>query len=445
MARRSIALVAVLALSSCSGLLPVYPPRPPATPGEPIADPAPSRIVVHATVTGAALRKALDEKVPQTGAGTVPIFGSSRHYTFKREPIGLRFERDRVGVDIRVNASIEQPIGSMDFPIDVHVAAEPVVTSEYVVKLQAVDVAVASPDRRLKIADWIGGVFDKIKSGIEDELRAFAYDLRPELSELYARVSKPIALPLGDASGCAMLDVVGVEAGPTVIADGLEKDLALVVAPSVLLPCPEAEEAPPALPPLANVATLESGPFTVTVPIAARYEELAKAMALAFTDGKLFFSKDYPELYMEKPEVYASAAELVLKLHIGGTVRGFVDTDINGDIFFAGHPEVEDNELRVPDLEPTVQTKNLLLLLKATLDGDKIRAQARDALRLDLSEKLAPVREQLSTGLDFGDGRGCLKADADKIEITGVHVHKSYLRLYVAVTGRAALRMPCAQ
>jgi hypothetical protein len=444
MSRRSIAFVALVVLSSCSKLTPLYPPRPAATSGAPIADPSPARVVVHVTVTSAGLRRALDQNLPQTGGGDVPILGSSRHYTYKREPVAVRFEKDRVGVDLRVPVKLEQPIGSLDFPIDVRVIAQPVVTSEYVVKFQSVEVAVSSTDKRLKVVDFVAGVFDKIKSGIEGELKAFAYDLRPTVSELYARVAKPIALPLGEASGCAMVNVMGVEAGPTVLADGIEKDLALVVAPSVVLPCPEPAE-PAKLPPLANVSTLQSGPFTVTIPIAARYEELAKAMSLAFTDGKLFFSPDYPELYMEKPEVYASQDKLVLKLHIGGMVRGFFDSEINGDIFFHGHPQIEDNELRVSDLEPTIETKNVLLQLKAALDGDGIRNQARAALRLDLSERLAPVRAQLSTGMEFGDGQGCLKADAGKIEVTGVHVHGSYLRMYVAVTGRAALFVPCPQ
>src|SRR5262245_18315566 len=103
----------------------------------------------------------------------------------------------------------------------------------------------------------------------------------------------------------------------------------------------------PPLPPLANVAAHPTGPFTVTVPIAARYDELARAMSIVFKGGKYYFSKVYPHLYMEKPQVYASHDQLVLKLHIAGPVkRFFFDTMIDGDIFMAGHPTVEDNELR---------------------------------------------------------------------------------------------------
>jgi hypothetical protein len=435
-------LLAALA-SACSSLTPVYPPRPPATPGEPVADPVPSRVVVHATITSAALRQALETKMPATGEGTVPLMGKERKFSWRRDPVGLRFDRGRIGLDVHLNVTLEMPVSRMEFPLDFRVLAEPVVTSTYVTRFQSTEVSVTSADSRLKLANLAAGALDKIQKAVEKELADFSYDLRPTLAKLYERVEKPLDLPLGEANGCADLRVLGVEAGPTVLADGIEKDLALVVAPSVTLPCAASDDSA-GLPPLANVATLQGGPFTVTMPIAARYEELAKAMSLAFTDGKLFFSKEYPGLYMETPEVYAAKDRLVLKLHVTGPVHKFgFDTTIDGDIFFVGHPTVEDNELRVPDLEPTVETKSLLLKLKAALEGDSIRDEARAALRLDLGERLKAVKDKLSTELEVGDGQGCLKADAGKIEVTGVHAHGSYLRLYVAMTGRAAIYMPC--
>ncbi len=435
---------AILLATSCAGLTPIYPPRPPATPGEPIADPSPSRVVVHATVTGPALRQALDGKLPSSGSGTVPILGKERRYTWKRDPVAVRFDKGRIGLDVHLVATVDLPLSSAEFPLDFRILTEPVITSSYAMRFQSTEVAVASNDRRIKLVNMAAGALDKIQKTVEKELADFSYDWKPMLARIYGRVDKPVMLPLGDASGCAELRVLSVEAGPTVLADGVEKDLALVVAPSVTLPCTPQAHDPVPLPPLANVATLQGGPFTVRVPIAARYEELAKAMSLAFTDGRLYFSKEYPGLYMENPEVYAAKDQLVLKLHIAGPVRKFgFDSDIDGDIFFTGHPVVEDNELRVPDLEPTIETKSLLLKLKAALEGNAIRDEARAALRLDLAERLNAVRAKLSTDLEFGDGEGCLKADAGKIEITGVHAHGAYLRLYVAMTGRASVYMPC--
>ena len=266
--------------------------------------------------------------------------------------------------------------------------------------------------------------------------------MKPLIAQANERLAKPIDIPLGDAKGCAVVKVLGVEAGPTVLADGIEKDLALVIQPSVLIPCPEHPDVAP-MPPLSNVATLQPGPFTVTIPVAAKYDELAKAMGLTFTDGKLFFSKEFKELYLEKPEVYASKDQLVLKLHLAGPIKKPFETTLNGDLYMVGHPVVEDNELKIPDLEPTIDSANFLLKMKQAFDGSTIRDQARAALHLDIGQRLASAKDKLAKDLDFGDGQGCVKGAVQKIEISGVHVHQNYLRVYVTVTGTAAMYMPC--
>ncbi len=439
----ALLLVASLVPGCGGSFTALYPPRPPATPGEPIADPAPSKVVLHTTITAKAMESALDDALPKTGEGTFSMVGGDRKYTYKRGAATVRFGQGRVQIAMHVDANLDMPVGSLDAGLDFKISAEPVITSAYVAKLQSVEVKVTSDDRVVKIADRAADVLPKIQAAVEEKLASFAYDLQPMIVPAYERIARPIDLPVGDAHGCARLKLVGVEAGPTVLADGIEKDIALVVAPSVTLPC-GAEEALPPLPPLANVATLPSGPFTVTVPIAASYEELAKAMTATFTDGKFFFSKDYPELYMEKPEVYASKDQLVLKLHIAGPLKkSGIETTLDGDLYMTGHPTVVDNELRIPDLEPTIETSSFILGLKAALDGGSMRDQARAALRLDIGERLKAAKDKLSTDLSFGEGKGCLKAQTHKIEVTGVHVHAAYLRVYVDATGSASVFMPC--
>jgi len=408
-----------------------------------VADPAPSRVVVHATVTALGLKQQLDQQIPRNGSGVFHAMGSDHRYIWSRKPVDIAFRSGRIGVTAHVDATAEMLGTTMDFPLDLDIAAEPVVSSDYRARLQSPTVEVTTSDRRLKLAQSLGGALDAIREQIATQVKEFAYDLRPIIAEAHGRIAKPIDLPLGGARGCAILTVLGVEAGPTVLADGIEKDLAVVVAPSVTLPCTYPSEAP-TLPPLANVAALPTGPFTVSIPVAARYEELQKAMVLAFTDGKLFFSKEFPALYMEKPEIYASKDQLVLKLHITGPIDKYgIHTTLDGDLYMSGHPTVVDNEIRVPDLEPTIETQSFLLRLKAALDGNSIRDQARDALHLDIGDRLAEVRKKLSSDLTFGDGHGCLRASVSKIEITGVHTHQGYLRVYVALTGQASVYLPC--
>jgi hypothetical protein len=436
-------LVPALVAGCAAGDGSLYPPRPPSTPGEAIADPTPARVVMHTTITSAGMKNALEESVPKSAEGTFPLLGRERKYTWTRSPATVKFDRGRIGIELHVDVNADMPVGSLNIPLDFRIAAEPVVTSEYTIKLQSLELKVTSEGKLVRAVDKIGDVLPKLEKEIEKKLHEFAYDLRPTLGEAFQRVSRPIDLPLGDAHGCANLKVLSVEAGPTVLADGFEKDLALVIAPSVTIPC-AFEDKPQPLPPLANVATLQPGPFTVSIPIAARYDELAKAMGLAFTDGKLFLTKDAPELYLANPEVYSAKDQLVLKIHLGGPVHKYgLDLDLNGDIYMSGHPVIIDNELRVPDLEPTIETSNFLVKLGAAIGGNTIRDQARAALKLDLSERLKSVKQKLSTDLAFGNGQGCVKAEADRIEISAVHVHAQYLRVYVGITGRASVYVPC--
>jgi len=441
---RSLATLSLLAFLGCSRFGPVYPPRPVASEGPPQADPEPARVVAHIAVTSAAMRTALDDAAPKTGEGTFPLLGTSRGYTWERGPLAVDFSQGRVVLTTKVQARVALPLEKLGVGLELRIEAEPVVSPAYAIKLQSVDVRVTSSDARLAVADRIAGVYGKIAEAITANLKDFTYDLRPLLEEAYARVSRPIELPMGEASACARLKVLEVEAGPTVLADGLEKDVALVVAPSVTMPCPDVhEDGPPALPPLSNVASLASGPFTVTIPIAARYDELTRAMTMAFTDGKLFFSAEYPQLYLEKPEIYESQGAIVLRLHMAGPVHKLgIDAELDGDLYLTGHPAVVDNELRVPDLEPTIETRSFLLSLKAMTDGDRIRDQARAALRLDIGERLRDVRDKLGDGLTFGGEKGCFHGDVDRIEVTGVHPHAAYLRVYVTVGARARATFP---
>jgi Domain of unknown function (DUF4403) len=439
---RSIFLVALLA--GCTRFGPLYPSRPAAHPSPLVADPSPSRVTVHVSLSGASLRASLEDAVPKTGQGSVSLLGSERPYHWTRGPLEISFGAGRIVVKTSVASNIELPISSVDLPFDLQISAEPVINTEYALKLQATDVAVHSDDRRLKLVDQVAGVFERVSHEIDAKLHGFSYELKPLLEESYQRLKKPLDLPMGDANGCAELRVLGVEAAPLILADGVEKDFALLVAPSVTIPCTPLAEAL-SLPPLANVAMVPTGPFTVTVPVVAAYAELTRGLGAAFTDGKLFFSAEHPKLYLEKPELYESAGALVLRLHIAGPVHELgIDTVINGDLYLVGHPALEDNEVALPDLEPTIETSNFLLQLKALSDSERIKAEARKALRLDLTERLRAVRAKLSSELTFGSPKECFVGTVDKLELIELHTHESYLRVNVVLTARASASSPCA-
>src|SRR5262249_15726187 len=155
---------ASLLLMSCSRFGAVYPPRPMPSMGPPLADPPPSRVVAHLAMTSNALRAALEDAVPHSGEGTFPLLGGDRKYTWDRGPLAVSFSQGRIGLTTHIHATLGLPLHTLDFPLDLRVDCEPVVSSEYAVKLQSIDVKVKSTDTRLAMADYVGGVYEKVST-----------------------------------------------------------------------------------------------------------------------------------------------------------------------------------------------------------------------------------------------------------------------------------------
>jgi len=444
-------IVSVAALSACSEAL--YPPRPPQVPGPALADPPSSRVTLHISLTEGGLKELLEATVPKSGETTFTLIGE-RKLTWTRSPIELWFDnaQGKLGVKASIQGTANLPATSATFTLTMSASAQPVLAADYKAQLQSPQVSVVSDERLLRAAEWGAGALSSIREQIERQLRELRIDLKPMIGQSYLKLAQPFSFPVGDAKACVKLGLQTIEAGPTVFAGGIEKDIGAVVAPSVTMPCSsEAGIAGGAqvLPPLHNVASLPSGPFEVVVPVAATYAELQKAMTQAFTGGKLFFSKEFPDLYLEKPELYASGGAIVTKVHINGFAKkGGFKIPLEGDLYMHGHPTVRDNELEVPDLEPTIETKNALLKLKMALDAESIKREVRQSLRLDIGARIQSVRQKLSKELTFrqamsGGPEGCVKADVGRIEVNGVYAHDAYLRLYVRVQAQAGAYLPC--
>lgn len=449
-ARQTVALLFGLSfMSSCTEAL--YPPRPPLTPGPALADPPQSRVNMHISLTETGMRELIEATVPQQGEVPFSFLGQ-RKLLWKRSPVELRFNNAAGTIGVRATITGQATVATNPtFAIIMTAEVQPALGSDFMALLQNPQVQVQSEDKLLKAAEWGAGALTMIKDEVEKRLRELRIDLRPLLAENYEKLARPINFPVGDASACVKLGVQSIEAGPSVLAGGFEKDLSVVVAPSVTLPCSSDKSMTTGgskLPPLHNVASIPTGPFEVIVPIAATYAELQKAMKQAFTDGKLVFDPEYPNLYLEKPELYASGGQIVTKLHLNGFVKKGWKIDLEGDLFMSGQPEIVDNQLSVPNLEPTIETKSAILRLKTTLDSDKMKKQIRQALRLDIGARLQTVRDKLSKDLivrhKLNPGpEACVKADIGRIEVSGLFAHDAYLRMYVKVSARAAAYLPC--
>jgi hypothetical protein len=413
---------------------------PPSTQVPVVPDPSPSTVVVHVTILQEAIQAQLEENIPRTGAGETRVFSKVVPYKWSRGPVTVKFDRGRLVLNTTVTGVVNL-LGENVFPILLNVAGEPIITADYQARLQSVEVTVnaqGSLERANK------AINESLTTLLTDQLNSFRLDVRPMLLGAYQRIASPMPLPAPVDNACALLKIVSIQAGPTVLAGGVEKDFGVVVMPSVTMPCETTVEAAPApLPPLANVASLPSGPFMVTVPVAAQYEEISWAMEKAM-GGKLHFSRENPGLYLEKPQVYSSNEALVIKINLGGWAQtGPVRTNVGGELFLKGHPTVVDNQIIVQDLELTSGSSSSLLKLKFAMDRQAIRDAAQQAIRLDLSERLNTARDKMSRELSFEEGKGCVQASVLRTEVTGIHPHKGFLRIYVQTWAQLNLYMPC--
>ena len=97
-------LLFALVATGCGTSGAVYPPRPPAVPGLAVADPAPSRVVVHATVSAVGLKQALDLQIPKNGSGSFHAIGSDHKYVWSRQGVEVAFAAGRITVRAHVEA-----------------------------------------------------------------------------------------------------------------------------------------------------------------------------------------------------------------------------------------------------------------------------------------------------------------------------------------------------
>ena len=430
-----------------------------------VSDAAVNLMMGNATISYNPQAIGPDALVPATDTGNYALLGA-RAWTWTRTPFALAFDdaRKSMTATTDVTATVEVPGTSMQIAMKVAADVQPVFTAQHKLVLQAVKVSVRSDDRRIKMAEYGAGLTAHVEKTLQDKLSTLQIDLAPAFGALHEQLGAPMFFSLGEASACLTLDVRGIEASPSILADGLEKELALTVAPSLTMPCtvagidgqpvavdvatPAARALPP-LPALRNSSGIEGGPFTLTIPVAAGYPELQKAMLSAFPDGKLFFSADNPGLFLSDPRVSSSGGEVVVAVRIGGFVEKGVRIDVDGDLFLTGRPAVRDNFLAFPDLKPTLETEQALLALAVSLKEVELTAAVRKALRLDLGARLAAVKQKLVDALTMekvvvdGVAPLCTRADLGRLEIKDIAVHDPYLRATVTTTALLSASLPC--
>jgi hypothetical protein len=443
---RTLAVV-TLALAGCAHD-PPPPPSAPAPGGVVAGGPRPSTAVLHLSLAGDALRAAIDQQIPQSPSGDFTLHGIKLRASLSREPVDLHFENDRVVLHTTGTISVFGPVTGYNhkIPIDLTVRAAPVVASDYQVRLQDVDVDLHPTNPLLeKAAEVVGGLrwVDGLMRG---KLGEVTYDLRPLLAQGATWANTPVKLPIDDKS-CVRARVSAVMAGPTILAGGFEKNLALVIAPSVYVegatPTGQCDPTtpPPPLPLLQNVEALQPGPFTVELPIDLDYGVVSREFGKRFIPaGGLRATPDH-DLFLDQPRVYPSSGKMVIAMHLSGKVGRYQE---NGEIYLAGNPSAENGRFTVPDLAVTVESKDYLLKLANVVMSDDMAKSASAQMDFDLRPTIDSITANLTRRFPV-ENLGCLIAGVDHVDVLGFEFHDASMRVRLAVTAHAEMDAPCPQ
>ena len=244
------------------------------------------------------------------------------------------------------------------------------------------------------------------------QVQNFAYDLRPIIAEAHARIAKPDRSAARRRARLRRAEACSASRPARPCSPTASRRIsAIVVAPSVTLPCTDRDRAA-ALPPLANVATLPTGPFTVSIPDRRALRRAAEGDGARLHRRQALLLQGVPAaLHGEARGLRREGSARPQAAHQRARSTSTASTPTStATSSWSATRRWSTTRSACPTSSRPSRPRASCCRLKAALDGNSIRDQARDALHLDIGERLAEVRDKLSTDLAFGDNQGCLRA-----------------------------------
>ena len=190
-----------------------------------------------------------------------------------------------------------------------------------------------------------------------------------------------------------------------------------------------------ALPDVAPV--LAGNGFHLAVPVIAQTMELTKQLrsALKIDDGGI----RYPptgRFYVQPDaaELWAYGTRAVVRIRFKGSAKG--------TLYLTGTPTWDGatNTLSVPDLDYTLETKNLLARLASWAEGDRFRNDLRNRLRLNLAPQIDQARALAQQALNRNLGVVQLSGSVTALRVPAIYVHPGDSSVRVLAVADGMLR-----
>jgi len=276
---------------------------------------------------------------------------------------------------------------------------------------------------RCKVSIFNIDVTDKITGKLGDQLTALAgaldqrivsaVQLRDRAEVAWTRLQTPLRLT-DNAHLMLHPDQAGII--PLTFDGGvIRTGVWLSAHPEILLgrtPTPGTVPLPTATPPSGGDV------FVVVLPVSATYglinQQLRKLLKL---DERGYRYPPVGKRYITVTdvEVYGYGKQAVVRVGFKGSAKG--------TMYLTGTPsyDVLNDVLSFPDLDFTVETRNLLVKAANWFAHDTFRDDLRQRLALKLGDQLNTAKQQLSTALNSKVGEVQLSGSAGQLNLLGVY------------------------
>jgi Domain of unknown function (DUF4403) len=463
-ARRRLGLALVLFAAACDRET-VNVPAPAAGAFRPLPEPEASVVTIPITLALDSVVGKVEDVVPNGQSredewhslGRAPVVGMLYvKEKWEREPLALTLSGDRVevGTTVRYRARIAEracvPVaGCRWVPLAAcgHDGAMPslrvglVTTMEYRPDWSVVPETRAQPVRpgvRCLLTRARVDVTDRVIEAVQAQLNRAAprvdgylrekVALRGRVEGVWASLQRPI-----DAGSGVFLQMrpesVAV-APPRAQGARLSTDVTVTLRPRLVVgerPAADSVPLPNFVAPPDSARGLKVA-MVAELPYATANELLAKALI-----GRSFDVQGH-KIQLRGVRLYGAGERLVLALKVGGDARG--------TLYFVGTPVYDPatQTVSVPDLDFSVETKNVLAGPADWLLHERMREQVRAAARFGVGDRLAEVRQAVNGAINRNLSDGVrLTGAVENIRPLGVVVTERSIATVVEAGGRARI------
>ncbi|MEW5930930.1 MAG: DUF4403 family protein [Gemmatimonadota bacterium] len=459
----SLAAAAALALAACGTRVDVPAPDTAAA-AVPFPEPPPSVVHLPVSVELGAVVKKLEAAVPRTQSredewhplGRVPVLGTLYvKEMWERDPLEVGLDGDgvRVSTLVRYRARVaeqtclprlgcrwvqlawcghEGPMPSLRVGLRTDLrwrrdwTVEPSTTASPVEAGAPCRLTRANVDVSDRVRNAVQGLLDGAVPQVDAELRE-ALVLRPRVEDVWDRLQEPI--PAGEGVFLLFRPEAVALAEPTARGTRMRTSLSVTVRPRVVLgERPETRALP--LPDYSRT-TPRAGGFRVSLVAELPYEAANRMLADELV-GRVVELRGH-RVQVRGVELYPGGGErLALRVKVGGDARG--------TLYFVGTPLYNPNSqtVVVPDLDFSVESRNVLGRSADWLLHDELRDRIRAAAHFAVGDRVAEIRDRVNTAMNRDLGKAVrLSGHVESLRPVGVFVTRTALATLVEADGSA--------